>query len=53
LLEALRGRVTKHHRFMLKLHLRQIDQLDRSIQELEAQAREATAFFRHRVDQLT
>src|SRR5580700_12292172 len=53
LLEALRGRVTKHHRFMLKLHLRQIDQLDRSIQELEAQAREATAPFRHRVEQLT
>ena len=38
---------------MLKLHLRQIDQLDRSIQELEAQAREATAPFRHRVGQLT
>src|SRR5260370_742636 len=28
--EALRGRVTKHHRFMLKLHLRQIDQLTAS-----------------------
>ncbi len=53
LLEALRGRVTKHHRFMLKLHLRQIDQLDRSVQELEAQAREATASFRHRIEQLT
>jgi transposase len=38
---------------MLKLHLRQIDQLDRSIQELETQAREATAPFRHRVEQLT
>ena len=43
LLEALRGRVTRHHRFMLKLHLRQIDQLDRSIQELETQARSATS----------
>src|SRR5271155_3233267 len=53
LVEALRGRVTKHHRFMLKLHLRQIDQLDRSIEEVEAQAREATAPFRHRVAQLT
>jgi transposase len=53
LLEALRGRVTKHHRFMLKLHLRQIDQLDRSIEELEAQARAAIEPFRHRVEQLT
>src|SRR5260370_7928203 len=51
--EALRGRVTKHHRFMLKLHLRQIDQLDCSIEQLEAQAREATAPFPHQVEQLT
>jgi transposase len=53
LLEALRGRVTKHHRFMLKLHLRQIDQLDGAVEELEAQAREAIEPFRHRVEQLT
>lgn len=53
LLQALRGRVTRHHRFMLKVHLRQVDQIDRSIQELEAQARDAVAPFRHRVDQLT
>src|SRR5260370_631576 len=53
LLEALRGRVTRHHRFMLKLHLRQIDQLDLSIQELEARARDAIAPFRYRVEQLT
>jgi transposase len=52
LLEALRGRVTKHHRFMLKLHLRQIDQLDSSIGELEAQARAAIEPFHHRVEQL-
>src|SRR5260370_1208649 len=51
--EALRGLVTKHHRFMLKLHLRQIDQLDCSIEQLEAQAREATAPFRHQAEQLT
>ncbi len=53
LLEALRGRVTSHHRFMIKLQLRQIDQIDQSIEELEAQAREAVAPFRHRVEQLT
>ena len=27
--EALRGRVTRHHRFLLRLHLQQIDALDR------------------------
>jgi transposase len=26
--EALRGHVTKHHRFLLRLHLNQIDALD-------------------------
>jgi transposase len=30
LTEALRGRVTKHHRFLLRLHLQQIDALPRS-----------------------
>ena len=29
--EAVRGRVTKHHRFLLRLHLNQIDALDASI----------------------
>jgi transposase len=29
--EALRGRVTKHHRFPVRLHLGQIDALDRAI----------------------
>jgi transposase len=31
LAEALRGRVTKHHRFLLRLHLKQIDALDNAI----------------------
>jgi transposase len=38
--EALRGRVTRHHRFLLQLHLGQIDALDAAIatidQEVEA-----------------
>lgn len=38
--EALRGRVTKHHRFLIELHLRQIDALDDAIagidQEVDA-----------------
>jgi transposase len=35
LLEALRGRVRAHHRFMLKLHLDQIDSLDEAIAKIE------------------
>ena len=33
--EALRGRVTEHHRFLLRLHLRQIDALDAAIAEID------------------
>jgi transposase len=33
--EALRGRVTRHHRFLLRLHLQQIDALDRAIAEID------------------
>jgi transposase len=35
LADALRGRVTKHHRFLLRLHLAQIDALDRAIAEID------------------
>jgi transposase len=35
LLEALRGHITAHHRFMLKLHLDHIDALDRAIATIE------------------
>lgn len=35
--EALRGRVTSHHRFMLQLHLEQIESLEGSVRKLEAQ----------------
>ena len=33
--EALRGRVTKHHRFLLRLHLQQIDTFDAAIAEID------------------
>ena len=33
--EALRGKVTKHHRFMLRLHLQQIDALDAAISQID------------------
>jgi transposase len=35
LLEALRGHINAHHRFMLKLHLGHIDALDRAVADLE------------------
>src|SRR5215813_619138 len=35
LTEALRGRVTKHHRFLLRLHLQQIDALDQALAEID------------------
>lgn len=38
LIDALQGRVTEHHRFMLKLHLEQIENLERAVRELEARA---------------
>jgi transposase len=37
LMEALRGRISAHHRFMLKLHLAHIDALDKAIAEIEAE----------------
>jgi len=35
IIEALRGRVQAHHRFMLKLHLQQIDSLKKAVAEIE------------------
>src|SRR5215472_11111667 len=35
--EALRGRVTKQHRFLLRLHLKQIDAIEAAIAEIDQQ----------------
>ncbi len=43
--EALRGRVTKHHRFLLRLHLHQIDALDASIATIDEQVEAGIAPF--------
>jgi len=53
LCEALRGRVTKNHRFLLRLHLRQIDQLDAAIAAIDRQVDAAIAPFRTAVTRLT
>jgi hypothetical protein len=44
--EALRGRVTKHHRFLLRLHLNQIDALDAAMATLDAQVKANLGPFR-------
>lgn len=43
LVEALHGRVTGHHRFLLKLHLEQIDALTKAIDSLEERMTEVLA----------
>ena len=53
LVEALRGRVTAHHRFLLKLHLAQVDQLKQGMRELEARMGDVLAPFQEHVDNLT
>lgn len=52
LIEALRGRVTEHHRFLLKLHLTQVDQLQQGMRDLEARMGEALKPFQQHVDNL-
>lgn len=52
LVEALRGQVTPHHRFLFKLHLGQIDSLAQAVRELEARMGDALAPFREQVEHL-
>ena len=51
--EALRGRVTKNHRFLLRLHLEQIDALQAAIVAIDRQVEADIAPFRAAVRQLT
>src|SRR5499433_765949 len=48
--EALRGRVTEHHRFLLRLHLNQIDALDAAMATVDAQVEANFAPFRTAVE---
>ena len=50
---AVHGRVTPHHRFLLKLHLAQIDALTAAVQQVEHQADEVLRPFREAADRLT
>ena len=50
---AVHGRVTAHHRFLLQLHLTQIDALRAAVENLERQADEVLLPFREAADRLT
>jgi transposase len=50
--EALRGRVSKNHRFLLRLHLRQIDALDDAIAAIDRQVEADIEPFRAAVKRL-
>jgi transposase len=51
--EALRGRVTQHHRFLLRLHLNQIDALDAAMATIDAQVEVDLGPFRTAVELIT
>jgi len=53
LIEALRGNVRDHHRFLIKLHLDQIDALRRAVADLEVRVGEHLQPFRKNVELLT
>jgi transposase len=53
LAEALEGRARAHHRFLLRLHLRQVDALDGSITAVEARVEELLAPFAPAARRLT
>jgi transposase len=51
--EALRGRLTRHHRFLLRLHLQQIDAFDAAIASVDREVEAGIAPFRTAVEQVT
>ena len=53
LTEALRGRVTRHHRFLLRLHLDQIDVLERALAEIDREIEAGLDPFRPFIGLLT
>jgi transposase len=53
LLDALHGRVTDHHRFLITLHLTQLDALETAVATIEARIGDALGPFRAAVSLLT
>jgi len=52
LIEALRGRVRPHHRFLLQLHLKQIESLEQATDAIDAEAGTHLEPFREKVARL-
>lgn len=52
LIEALHGRVTEHHRFMLRQHLRTIEHLEQTMREFDIRIEEKLRPFRSDVERL-
>lgn len=52
LVEALRGRVTEHHRFLLRQHLRMVEQLEHTVAEFAARIGQALEPFREAAERL-
>jgi len=52
LAEALHGKITRHHRFLLRQHLQMIEQLEKMVAEFEAQIEAALAPFRAAAERL-
>jgi transposase len=53
LTEALRGRVTEHHRFLLRQHLQMVEQLERTVSEFDRRIEVALEPFREDAERLT
>jgi transposase len=53
LCEALRGRVTRHHRFLLRLHLQQFDAIDNAIGDIDREVDAQVEPFRITVELLS
>ena len=52
LVESLRGRITDHHRFLLQQHLQLIDDLDRTVNQFDAEIEKAVRPFRDVIERL-
>jgi transposase len=50
---ALRGRVTENHRFLLRLHLSQVDSIQRAIDAIDGRLEQQLEPFRAHIDRLT
>lgn len=49
---ALTGRITEHHRFMLRLHLEQVDAIEKGIAEIERRIERQLEPFRESIERL-